>query len=166
MEEIEYEIYSSDLMEFELPDVFSALDRIGKTVPGQYESRFPDSATLIKAVRDRADMRRTRITPEQLRPEVREALQRSREYELGQGERVPIGNILEDGKLKELCGGNSPVSRPSQPLKEIEPCAHCGFATSSQDSATLFRMADYYRKLAENAAERETKEQALSEVAP
>lgn len=167
LEEVEYEVYSDDLMQFELSDVIATLDRIGLSRREEYQPVFPDSPTLVDAVAYRQRLRETRIRPEQLRPEVREALATARQYELGEGDRVPIGNLLEDGRLKELCGLR-PEHVTAKKLFDIpvesEPCSHCSFSTSPQDSTTLFRLSDYYRKLAENAAERETKELALKEI--
>ena len=99
--ELELGVYSEDLLQFELGDIIAVLDRIGQRRPQEYEAKFPDCPTLIDEVRKKQHNRETRIRPEQLSPEARQALADVEKYKrLGPGwsELVPIGNILEDLK--------------------------------------------------------------------
>lgn len=78
--EIELGVYSEDLMEFELADIHATLNRIGQKVPAEFESPLLPGATIVAMVRQQWRNRITRIRPEQLRPEVRDAIARTEEY--------------------------------------------------------------------------------------
>jgi hypothetical protein len=70
------------------------MTRLGTKPREEYEPALPDIGSIVKAVRDSQHNRETRIRPEQLRPEVRKAIERVEECkrleDRGELQRVPF----------------------------------------------------------------------------
>jgi len=166
-----YLIYARDLSEFFLADIRSACRKIARQEREEGETAWPTLAKLRKRVLVAKESRETRITMRMLRPEVRQALVRDRKLDqlpdgdrqklIDAGELVPIGDVMEKLSDRKLLSADCNVARtiePSMPVEEMNNCPHCGNQASPLGSASLFQLADYYRKRAENALEREQEE--------
>ena len=109
LEDQDYLVYASDLERFELTDIEEVLRKIALRPREEFEPAFPDIGTLIRAIEQREYNRKTRIRPEQLRPEAREAIERAEEYKRleASGAKLAKENVagLIEGAAKKLSMG-------------------------------------------------------------
>lgn len=152
-------VYSEGLMEFDVTHVLAVMDRLGKRVRAEFESAFPAYPEIEQAVRNSIQARATRITFDQLRPEVKEARRNQLLYESGKAELVPIGDEVK----KLLDGKGLAMDRKVLPpaAKQEETCPHCGHRPAPMTSAELRLLADFYSRKTAHALDRE-KEQDSS----
>jgi len=150
--ELELGVYSEDLLGFELEDIHAVLNRIGLKRPQEFETRLPDCPTLVDAIKEKQRQRETRIRPEQLSPEVRQALERTEELKRLESEgRVPasepIGKLLDELGRRTSMALAIPMKRLgiAAPVQVVTECPHCQLAASLEgDPAALARIAKYY----------------------
>lgn len=94
----EMDVYSHDLSAFEVHDIAAVLERLGRHVREEYESVLHPPNEIVNAVELRQHQRETRIRPEQLRPEVREAIERAEVYKSlppGELEKFDVAGLLK-----------------------------------------------------------------------
>jgi len=150
--ELELGVYSEDLLGFELEDIHAVLNRIGLKRPQEFETRLPDCPTLVDAIKEKQRQRETRIRPEQLSPEVRQALERTEELKRLESEgRVPasepIGKLLDELGRRTSMALAIPMKRLgiAAPVQIVTECPHCHLSASLEgDPSALARIAKYY----------------------
>lgn len=162
--EAELNIFSDDLMRFDLRDVFSALDKIGMRPRAEHELAFPESGAIVKAVEFAEESRKSRIRLEQFRPEVREALAASAEHrrrlESGeQPERVNVDRMIAEAAQTKALPKRIDVVVEEYPSGPLPVCPHCKMAADlSYDPVALGKLSQFYADKAFRALSRKTEQ--------
>lgn len=155
--EAEYEVFSDDLQQFDIQDIFNALDRIGAQPRGEYGMAFPESAIIVQAVRNAEYTRKTRIRPEQLRPEVQEALAASAEHarRISSGQPVELVAVDVDKLILDAVKVRRALPAKSVPEPVATVCPHCSMAERMEnDPISLGKLAAFYNDKALRALSR------------
>jgi hypothetical protein len=176
LEPADYLVYAERLVEFDLGDIKAVLDRIASKPLEQYEKPWPEIAVLRKACADRVEQRRTRIRPEQLRPEARQAffapVDNMRALAAGglRGSLEPIGDVmkqLEDGlsmdRSPRVARLDALAARVASAPPAAPECPHCGHSRSPQTILSLRSLSRYYAQRAD--ATEDAEEKAAAEAA-
>jgi len=164
LDQQDYQVYASDLEPFNLEDIEAVLRRLSEKPREEYEPAFPDLATIVHAIKNRQQARETRIRPEQLRPEARQAIADAEEYKrLGAEDLEPISlaDLIPQGLLGMESHRPTPAKATTPPELQ-NTCPHCGNQGSPQSSAMLRRLSEYYAKRAANAEEMENNSSTLA----